>query len=299
LLKEFWERFYGSTEYEIFFSRSVLHFILNGFFDSELLRREINAELKEVEDPITRSIRTVLYEWFILDDDEFTSISRTVLNYIREGKIHINLYPGMFSLFSHFSQQALIKEDICSLVELFKGGLSKAYESMSTSYDGTQPLSVSDILVEGKLSEEYVEIKKLTEQYINGIEEKWLEKKAEDIFELLPKDIEGFSEHLLREREHYWSKPVFKYYPMENLFEKLKQGNNKTRANFRNLLYRRYRDIRGVQEVLSEDADSLRKLSELIKSYTREREQNLSTILLRKIADAAQECYEILTKRPT
>jgi hypothetical protein len=272
---------------------------LNGFFHLELLGREINAELKEVEDPITRSIRTILYEWFNLDDDEFTSLSKNVLNFIREGKIHINLYPGMFSLFSHFSQQALIKEDTGSLVELFKEGLSKAYESMLASYDGTQSLSVSNILVEGKPSEEYIEIKRLTEQYINGIEEKWFKKNVQDIFELLPKDIEGFSGRLLREKEHYWSKPVFKYYSMENLFEKLKQGNNRTRVNFRNLLYRRYRDIRGIQEVLSEDADSLRKLSELIKSYTREREQNLSTLLLKKIGDAAQECCEILSERPT
>jgi hypothetical protein len=295
-LKEFNERFYDSSRYDIFFSGSVLDYILNGFFNADRLGYEIKAEIKEVEDPITKSIRMLFYEWFELSDSEFEALIENVLNYVREGKIGINLYPTVFSSISYFSQQRLIKEENVSLVEFFRQGLKKAYELMSTSYDGTKSLTVSGHLSESEPSKEYEEIKKVAEQYISEIEEDWFRKKVENMFELLPNKIEEFSTCLLDEKEHCWSKPIFKYYSMEKLSEKLKQANNKTRVIFRRLLDRRYKGIQNIQELIYEDADNLRKLSELLKSYSTEKEQKLGIVLLKKIGETAGECSEILLK---
>jgi len=241
-------------------------------------------------------VRMLLYEWFNLEDCDFETLTRDVLNYIHQGKIGIQLYPGIFEMFSHFSQEALIKEDIPSLIDIFKEGLKKTYESMLASYDGTQSLAVSNLFVDEKHSEQYDEIKRITEQCTSKIEESWFRKKVQEIFELIPKDIEEFSRRLLEEKEHYWSKPILKYYSMEKLIEKLEQANNKTLVNFRSLLHRRYRDILGVQDFLSEDADNLRKLSELLSLYIIGKEQKLSIELLKKIGQTAQECSEILSK---
>ena len=295
-LKEFYERFYNSIPYGLFFSRSVLDYILNGFFKADRLGYEIKAEIKEVEDPITKSIRTLFYEWFGLSDSEFEALIKNVLNYVCEGEIDINLYPTIFSSISYFSQQRLIKEEIVNLVEFFKQGLKKAYELMSTSYDGTKSLTVSGHLSESEPPKEYEEIKKVTDQYIREIEENWFRKKVENIFELLPDKIDEFSTCLLDEKEHCWSKPIFKYYSMEKLSEKLKQANNKTRVIFRRLLDRRYKGIQNIQELIYEDADNLRKLSELLKSYSTEKEQKLGIVLLKKIGETAQEYSEILSK---
>jgi hypothetical protein len=295
-LKDFYERLYDSIPYGLFFSRSVLDYILNGFFNADTLGYEIKAEMKEVEDPITKSIRTLFYEWFELSDSEFEALIENVLNYVREGKIGINLYPTIFSSISYFSQQRLIREENVNLVEFFKQGLKKAYELMSTSYDGTKSLTVLGHLSESEPSKEYEEIKKVTEQYIGEIEGDWFRKKVENIFELLPEKIEEFSTCLLDEKEHCWSKPIFKYYSMEKLSEKLKQANNKTRVIFRRLLDRRYKGIQNIQELIYEDADNLRKLSELLKSYSTEKEQKLGIVLLKKIGETAQEYSEILSK---
>jgi len=293
-LKEFYERFYDPIQYEIFFSRSVLEYILNGFFKPDMLEQEIKAEIGEVENPITKSIRTLFYEWFNLEDGDLESLTRNVLDYVRKGKISINLYPTIFSFFSHFSKQRLVKEDVVSLAEIFKQGLNKAYEL--TSYDGMKSLSIQEPLADSELPGEYAEIKKMAEQYISQLEEDWLRKKVDGIFELIPEHMEEFSRRLLEEKEHYWSKPVFKYYSMDKLFEKLKQANNKARVNFRSLLHHRYRGILSMQEVISGDAENLRGLSELIKSYSAGGERKLSIVLLEKIGKTAQECSEVLSK---
>lgn len=295
-LKEFYERFYHTSPYEIFFSRSVLNYIFNGFFDAIGLGYEIKAEIKEAEDPITKSIRTLFYDWFNLSDIEFEALIEKVLDYVREGKIDINLYPTIFSSISYLSEQRLIKEENVNLAEIFRQGLKKAYELMSTSYDGTKSLTLSGHLNESKPSKEYEEIKKVTEQYISKIDEDWFGKKVENIFELLPDKIGEFSKRLLDVKEHCWNKPIIKYYSMEKLSEKLKQANNKTKVIFRSLLDSRYKRTQDIQKYIYEDADNLRRLSELLTNYATDKERKLSTTLLEKIGETAQEYSEILSK---
>jgi hypothetical protein len=274
----------------------VIDYVLNGFFDVGRLDSELTAEIKKAEDPITKSVRTLFYEWFELNDDKFNVLVKDVLNYIREGKISISVYPAIFWSLSNFSKEGLIEEDLNTLVEFFKQGVKKAFDLTLASWDGTTSLSVSEPLSGGERTEEYKEIEKITEGYINEIKERSFRQIVEGIFDLLPNKAQVFSARLLSVREHYWSKPVFKYYSMEKLCTKLSQSDNKTLVKFRGVLHKRYMGIKGIEEQLFEDAENLGKLSELLAGNIADKKRKLSASLLEKISETAKECSEFLSK---
>ena len=103
-------------------------------------------------------------------------------------------------------------------------------------------------------------------------------KKAEELFKLLPSNIQEFYKLMI---EEYSNLPVFLRYDMDDLYTKLDLLPNYDLYNMTNMFQERYKDNK---ELFEAEFKSLKRLSDIILVSNNLKQKTMKQVLLTNIS---------------
>jgi len=98
--------------------------------------------------------------------------------------------------------------------------------------------------------------------------------KVEQLFELFNQSIISFKEEI---DKHFFSIPIFSFYDMNKLFDKIKLLSNGELVTLKNLI--EYRD-KQIYQGSEKELDSFNQLEKLIEKYTVDKPKSLSISIM-------------------
>ena len=257
---------------------------MSGYFNQTDLENEIKKHYLEVIPKEVRELRALIdYKFRELSDDDFESLTKSVLKYAKEGKYSIYDYVQIAILFYFFSEKNLITESKNDIDEIIKNGLDNAKLRKQIN-DST----LENILYFKDEKPDITEIKSLVKEIHDEIKKEEHIANSKEFIECLKNQDEValadfFEKHIL-------SKELFQYMEEKLLFNAILDISNKQLFNFTKLLQRRYEN-RGILEFLSEDIVCLDNLKTDLSDHLN---KNNNTKSLRRYLLSTLE--EILTQ---
>ena len=280
----FYEKYLDKRIKTYFFYPSIYSYILSGYFNQTDLENEIKKHYSEVIPKEVQDFRALINHKFReLSDDDFESLTKSVLQYAKEGKYSIYDYVQIAILFYFFSEKNLITESKNDIDEIIKNGLDNAKLRKQIN-DST----LESILYFKDKNPDITEIKSLVKKIHDEIKkEEHIANSKEFIKCLKSQDEVALADFF---EKHILSKELFQYMEEKLLFNAILDISNKQLFNFTKLLQRRYEN-RGILEFLSEDIVCLDNLKTDLSDHLN---KNNNTKSLRRYLLSTLE--EILTQ---
>lgn len=288
----FYENYLDKRIKIYFFYPSIYSYILSGYFNQTDLENEIKKHYSEVIPKEVQDFRALInYKFRELSDDDFESLTKSVLQYAKEGKYSIYDYVQIAISFYFFSEKNLITESKNDIYEIIKNGLNNAKLRKQ----------INDITLENILNfnnnenPDITEIKSLVKEIHDEIKKEEHIANSKEFIECLKSQDEValadfFEKHIL-------SKELFQYMEEKLLFNAILDISNKQLFNFTELLQRRY-EISRILEFLSEDIVCLDKLkTDLSKHLNKNNNtKSLRRYLLSTLEEKLTQAIENLEK---
>lgn len=242
----FYEKYLDKRIKTYFFYPSIYSYILSGYLNQTDLENEIKKHYLEVIPKEVRELRALIdYKFRELSDDDFESLTKSVLQYAKEGKYSIYDYVQIAILFYFFSEKNLITESKNDIDEIIKNGLDNAKLRKQIN-DST----LESILYFKDKNPDITEIKSLVKEIHDEIKKEEHIANSKEFIECLKNESEVALADFFE--KHSLSKEIFQYMEEKRLFNAILDISNKQLVNFTKLLQRGYED-RGILEFLSED----------------------------------------------
>ena len=120
----FYEEYLTERINQYFFYPSIYQFVLSGFLDNKKLKKELeNREPEKISEEIISFRKLLDYKFRELNDKEFDSLSKYVLEKAEEGFYWIYDYKQIANLYYHFIEKKLIDISKTDLEVILLNGL--------------------------------------------------------------------------------------------------------------------------------------------------------------------------------
>lgn len=283
----FLEKFYYDKKYASYLDLSKLVFIsifeyvVSGYFQEDLLKKEIE-ELEISE----RKIFLHPFNYYLLSDEEFDSISKQYIKELKEDLIdEATELIKTFRTLAIFASQNVLSENSQDIFKIFKQTLERQIEKNKLRY---KTLSYKNLyfdscyqFIEDK--QEFEQIKNIIEHDINRKIEEDQRKSASDLIVKLKENPEDFFEEAFEQNKNQWN--LFNYFDIDELFKSIIKLDNIHIKKFNIWLSNRYKH--SYVSVLEAEQNNLKELKEKLKSYIDRGTENnckkLHHLLLEKI----------------
>lgn len=257
----------------------VIKLVREGIFDLE----QFNSEMKSIREKIEQKKNAPLYlrlineGYYYLTDEEFTQASSEAYEKIVDGKIPFVRYLEAFNLYRYFIEEGLIPQNLQEIKKDFLEGLDKAAET-SEYYPN---LNTYFINITDEADKDLIIFKEKIHSINEKLKVKSEEKNIEKLLNYMGTDFKKFTHEMM---EHYWYKPIFENYSVDDLFEKIISLSNEKINTFTILLEKRYSNREdNVRYKLYLDKQLLLRLASKIKKYNQQNKTSLKVSLLKKL----------------
>lgn len=256
----FYENYLDKKVKEYFFYSSIYSYILSGYFDQKKFENEIKKRYPEVISKEIQDFRKLLhYKFRELSADDFTRLTKDVLQYAKEGKYSIYDYSQIANFFYFFCKNNLITESKEDIDKILNDGLD-----IAKSRKQINDRVLENLLHFGDENPDVTVIKNLIKEIHNEIKkEEYVANSNELIDCLTNKDEFAIAEIFEKQK---LSKELFQYTDDKLLLDAILKISNKQLFNFTELLRYRY-EISNIGEFLFEDTGCLNKLKTSLSDY--------------------------------
>lgn len=292
-IEHYLDRYYNGRTNN-YLSLAVYDYMLNGFFDVDTFNEELTLIENKQSDPGITKVDKLLRGYWELSDNEFKETSSDVLEKVRKGEIeYLSQYITLFQHFLVFNKEGLIPQNPEELRGIFENGLELAREQDRLKYQDS--LGHLPFINEPN-DEEYLYIKNVVLNSNEYLKEKEDQKKIQVLFDLLTEDFDSFIEAISSHKAgEFTLLPVFKYFQVNELYDKIVDLQNKGIVELRNAILRRY-DTTNIKDYLSDDYENLLKLKAKIDNMVNNAEDKnaLSIMLYRYLNKSIEEVCDKL-----
>lgn len=268
--------FGGGFAKQVFF-KFVEVYVSTGIFNKEIMINEINDFTKDSDTHNMPCYRKLFYNpYWELTDEEFEIALNETYQVVKNGDMHYVCYFRGYVTFQAINRQGLLKDEMKNFDKDFIDGLEKA----KNKFEPVEDLSMEFILSEDSDLRENETLKLIKQRIIeiNTVhKEEEMKIKVEQLFELLNEDVVSFKKEIDR---NFFLVPIFYYYDIHKLFNKIKLMNNGKLVDLRNFIDYRYKHY-GSQ--LKEDYSNLNLLRKLIEEYTADKGSSLSASIMKEL----------------
>lgn len=276
----FIDQYFGSSfEWDQWFP-SVIEFLSDGILDIALFQQEL-ARYQDIEiHPLT-----YLFElgfWKMPEDQFDAKIKTELLTDITDGKIDPALYPRVFIHMNELAKAHLLGCTEYELEQKFMNGLAiiKTVGKYSNEVDDHHELFCK----QEEFPDGYKKIKEETQQTISLLKISHTKRTVDELFSLLPGDVDKFVSLLEKPFNEYDRIPIFSKYDMNAIYSKIMQIRSTEIIKLRNAVLRRYKL---PQPELSEDFPVLNELgNKILTTVPDASPQTLSSHLLRVLGES-------------
>lgn len=259
-MERFYEKYLKNNIDDYSFYPSIYIYILTGYLDLSMLKKEIKKQHPEEISEEVRDFRQLLnYKFRELSNEYFKTLTENVLSYAKEGRYSIYDYLQIARFYYFFEKNDLIQLSWNEIKSSIQKGINIARKRKETNdmmMDNIDHFSdqYDDIIeIKNLVKEAHYEIKK--EQYVS--------ESNELIKVLKNNDAKALANFM---QKHQLSTELLVYIDSDDLFNTLLSISNKQLFNFTELLSHRYRSV-NIGDFLYNDLDTLNYLKESLEDY--------------------------------
>ena len=277
-IKEFDNNYYYNFKAEYRFFKFIEYYIRTRIFDMKLFKENMDTIRNTVDIENLPAYRRLLTEeYWKISDDQFGKVIEEIIEDVKEGKLVLIDMVKIFAYFSYFTRKGLIEYDLKTLKAIFFDGMNKA--SLISTYCENVNVELGKIAIE-EVAEDMEDILKHFNTLNNQLLDKMYKEKAEDVMKCIPMRMELFYEKFDKECMKI---PIFKYYDMFQLFQRISCASNEDIVLIREkLVDRANKNPRKIEPEMK----NIKQLKQIIDDYLKGKEPSIKVVMLKEFSNS-------------
>ena len=280
-IKEFDNNYYYNFKVEYRFFKFIEMYVRTRIFDMKTFKKNMEVIINTIDtEKLPGYKRLITEEYWKISDDQFPGVVEDVLASVKKGEIELIDMVKLFIYFSYFVEKKLIEYDIKTIKNIFFEGMNIA--SLKGTYYPNAKEELDEILEE-KQNSNILEIVNHFHSINEMLRDKMYKEQAEDLFKCIPMKMDNFYEKFDREA---MNKPVFKYYDMHQMFQRISCASNEDIVQIKEKLTER---AKKNKEVVKLEIPNLISLKQIINEYIKGKAINIKIVMLEEFAKQLDE----------
>ena len=277
-IKEFDNNYYYNFKAEYRFFKFIEYYIRTRIFDMRLFKENMETIRNTVDtENLPAYKRLLTEEYWKISDDQFGRVIEDILEDVKEGKLSLIDMVKIFAYFSYFTRKGLIEYDLKTLKAIFFDGMNKA--SLTSTYCENVNEELGKIAIE-EVAEDMEDILKHFNTLNNQLLDKMYKEKAEDVMKCIPMKMELFYEKFDKECMEI---PIFKYYDMFQLFQRISCASNEDIVLIREKLVDR---ANKNPKKIEPEMKNIKQLKQIIDDYLKGKEPSIKIVMLKEFSNS-------------
>ena len=277
-IKEFDNNYYYNFKAEYRFFKFIEYYIRTRIFDMKLFKENMETIRNTVDTENLPAYRRLLTEeYWKISDDQFGKIIEEIIKDVKEGKLALIDIVKMFAYFSYFTRKGLIEYDLKTLKAIFFDGMNRA--SLTSTYCENVNDELGKIAIE-EVAEDMEDILKHFNTLNNQLLDKMYKEKAEGVMKCIPMKMEVFYEKFDKECMEI---PIFKYYDMFQLFQRISCASNEDIVLIREKLVDR---ANKNPKKIEPEMKNIKQLKQIIDDYLKGKEPSIKIVMLKEFSNS-------------
>ena len=270
-IKEFDSNYYFTFKTDYRFFKFVEQYVRTRIFDMKVFKDDMEEiATQESRGNIPSYKRLLTEEYWKISDNDFNTVTTEALEDVKSDKLQLSEYFKLYVIFNFFVQKGLLDIDNEYLKLTFINGMNLAAGHSNYCKD-------IDTYVNGIELDEADENVMAVYQHFTSLNLQTKEKEyiviAKQLFEMIPDKVDRISEQFT---EKYLDVPIFKYYNMTTLFERILLLENEDIVLVKDVIMARLM----AQTSLANEERNIRLLKQSIEEYIRGKVPTIKVILL-------------------
>lgn len=280
-IREFDNNYYYNFKVEYRFFKFIEIYVRTRIFDMKTFKKNMEVIINTIDtEKLPGYKRLITEEYWKISDDQFPGVVEDVLASVKKGEIELIDMVKLFIYFSYFVEKKLIEYDIKTIKNIFFEGMNIA--SLKGTYYPNAKEELDEILEE-KQNSNILEIVNHFHSINEMLRDKMYKEQAEDLFKCIPMKMDNFYEKFDREA---MNKPVFKYYDMHQMFQRISCASNEDIVQIKEKLTER---AKKNKEVVKLEIPNLISLKQIINEYIKGKAINIKIVMLEEFAKQLDE----------
>lgn len=277
-IKEFDNNYYYNFKAEYRFFKFIEYYIRTRIFDMRLFKENMETIRNTVDtENLPAYKRLLTEEYWKISDDQFGRVIEDILEDVKEGKLSLIDMVKIFAYFSYFTRKGLIEYDLKTLKAIFFDGMNKA--SLTSTYCENVNEELGKIAIE-EVAEDMEDILKHFNTLNNQLLDKMYKEKAEGVMKCIPMKMELFYEKFDKECMEI---PIFKYYDMFQLFQRISCASNEDIVLIREKLVDR---ANKNPKKIEPEMKNIKQLKQIIDDYLKGKEPSIKIVMLKEFSNS-------------
>ena len=275
-IKEFDNNYYYNFKAEYRFFKFIEYYIRTRIFDMRIFKENMETIRNTVDtENLPGYKRLLTEEYWKISDDEFGHVITEVLEEVKQGNLELIDIVKIYAYFSYFSRKGLIDYDIKTLKSVFFNGMNIA--SLKSEYCANAEEELSKIAIE-QIEEDMDEIQKHFYQLNNQLLDKMYKEKADDLFKCIPMKMEEFYDRFDKDCMNI---PIFKYYDVYQLFQRISCASNEDIVLIKEKLLNR---VEKHPKEIEPEIKNIKLLQQVVDDYLKDKEQTIKIVMLKEFS---------------
>ncbi len=271
-IKEFDNNYYYNFKSDYRFFKFIELYVRTRIFDMKIFKADMENIINTIDtDKLPGYKRLLTEEYWKISDDEFDKVIESIISDIKEGKVTLVEVVKLFAYFSYFSKSGLISYDMKTVKSIFFNGMNVA--SLNSTYCEDVEKELSTVAVE-KNSTEMDEILKHFHEINAQLKDKMYRDKAEELFKCIPMKMETFYDRFEKECMDI---PIFKYYDVHQMFQRLSCASNEDMVTIREILRKR---VDTHQKEIEPEIKNIKQLKQIMDDYVKGKDISIKMVML-------------------
>ena len=280
-IREFDNNYYYNFKVEYRFFKFIEMYVRTRIFDMKTFKKNMEVIINTIDtEKLPGYKRLITEEYWKISDDQFPGVVEDVLASVKKGEIELIDMVKLFIYFSYFVEKKLIEYAIKTIKNIFFEGMNIA--SLKGTYYPNAKEELDEILEE-KQNSNILEIVNHFHSINEMLRDKMYKEQAEDLFKCIPMKMDNFYEKFDREA---MNKPVFKYYDMHQMFQRISCASNEDIVQIKEKLTER---AKKNKEVVKLEIPNLISLKQIINEYIKGKAINIKIVMLEEFAKQLDE----------
>ncbi len=277
-IKEFDNNYYYNFKAEYRFFKFIEYYIRTRIFDMKLFKENMETIRNTVDtENLPAYKRLLTEEYWKISDDQFGKVIEEIIEDVKEGKLSLIDMVKVFAYFSYFTRKGLIEYDLKTLKAIFFDGMNKA--SLTSAYCENVNEELGKIAIE-EVAEDMEDILKHFNTLNNQLLDKMYKEKAEGVMKCIPMKMELFYEKFDKECMEI---PIFKYYDMFQLFQRISCASNEDIVLIREKLVDR---ANKNPKKIEPEMKNIKQLKQIIDDYLKGKEPSIKVVMLKEFSNS-------------
>ena len=282
-IKEFDNNYYYNFKADFRFFKFIEIYVRTRIFDTKVFKNDMDVIINTIDtEKLPGYKRLLTEEYWKISDEQFPSVIDEVLTDITKGKVSVIDIVKLYAYFLHFIEKGLINYDIRTIRNLFFNGMNVA--SLTSAYCDNVEEQLSRIGIDQPTAEMEGILRHFNN--INSqLKDKMYKKEAEELFKCIPMKMEAFYDRFAK---NCMNIPIFKYYDVYQLFQRLSCASNEDIVTIKEILQNR---IALYRSELAPEMRNIAQLKQVIDDYVYGKDNGIKIVMLKEFS---QDLGEIL-----